>query len=67
MRALRLLEATVTGSAEEASVQNASSHQLRIHRAGMLADPATSVPIFDALIAFALATRDERTVDAPYR
>ena len=36
-------------------------------RAGMLADPATSVPIFDALIAFALATRDERTVDAPYR
>lgn len=67
VRALRLLEATVTGSAEEASVQNASSHQLRIHRAGMLADPATSVPIFDALIAFALATRDERTVDAPYR
>jgi hypothetical protein len=66
-RALRLLEGTVTGTAEEASVQNASAYQLRIHRAGVLADPAASVPVFDALIAFALATREERTVDAPYR
>jgi hypothetical protein len=66
-RALRILEGTVTGPAEEASVQNATTHQLRIHRAGVLADPVASVPVFDALIAFALATREERTVDAPYR
>jgi len=40
---------------------------IRLHTAGLLADPRAVFPAIDALVSFMLDVRGERRVDAPYR